>query len=443
MARVITIPNGFYPRPYQLDTMKAFFLDKTRNFIDIEHRRAGKDEKWLNIMIAASQMRVGTYLHTFPVYKTAVAAIWEGIDDYGRPFLDRFPKHLIDKVNHSKTYIKFKNGSIYRLGGADKYDSWMGTNPVFVLFSEYAIQDPQAANFFAPILLNNGGWQAYIYTPRGRNHGYHLYQRNKDNPDWFCQHLTVNDTFRNNGLPVIDAQKIESERRRGISEEIIQQEYFCSFDAAIEGAYFAKSLRRARDEGRICDFQINTDWPVSTYWDLGQHDKTCIWFIQKQGAREEYAAIGYYENFNQPVNHYINKVYEFRDRHGLTFYRHYAPHDVRKTESDNLRIIERYLRGGLRMEVVKRIKSKQDGIEAARSIIHRCRFHETNCERGLAALNSYHGVRDDKKGIFGAPVHDWASDGSDAFMQFAQTHQQLSTSNGRIIYNAVNSSPIL
>lgn len=442
MARIIRLPYKFNPRPYQIDTIKAIMVDGYRNFIDIEHRRAGKDFKWINIIIALSQRRVGTYLHTFPKYTTARTAIWDGIDDNGQRFLDLFPKKLIADVNQTKTSIKFKNGSIYRLGGADKYDSWMGTNPIFVLYSEYAIQDPRASDFFAPILVNNNGIQAYIYTPRGKNHGYTLYDKNKNNPNWYTQYLTVNDTKNFDGSAVISADKIQLERERGVPEEIIQQEYYCSFDSSLVGAYFAKEMSMAREQGRIGNILISPDWPVSTYWDLGQNDKTCIWFIQKHPKRDEFYVIDYYENYNQPRSHYINVVYDKRNKWGYNYLKHYAPHDVKKRETSNIQIIEKYRRDGLPMEPVRCIRNKRDAIDMAKAVIHKCYFHETNCERGLAALNSYHAKYDSNKDIYLGPEHDWASDGADAFMQFAQTNQEQVTHNGRIIYNAVNSGSL-
>lgn len=442
MANAIVLPHTFYPRHYQLDTMRAFFKDGIKNFIDIEHRRAGKDDKWLNIMIAASQLRVGTYVHAFPTLSQAKKAIWTGITKEGRRFIDRFPTSLVQSVNNTDLSIKFKNGSIYRLAGSDYYDSWMGTNPVFVAYSEYSLQDPMAAQYFWPILAENNGWQAFFYTPRGRNHGYKLYEKNKDNPTWFCQHLSIEETKRNNGKPVIDIKEIEQIRDSGMSEELIQQEFYCSFDAAIEGAYFAKRLRRAREDGRICVFPIDTAIPVSTYWDLGQRDKTVIWFIQKHPSKTEYFVIGYYENFNQDLNHYINHVYDFRDKHGISYKSHFGPHDSHKRESDNIRIIDKYRRAGLPMEAVPRIGHKSDGIEAARAILGKCWFHEVNCEQGLSALSSYHGKRDDKKGVYGDPVHDWSSHAADAFMQFAQTHGMMGTRDSQIIFNRVGQQSV-
>lgn len=438
MSNIVHLPYQFFPRDYQLETMKAFFVDGIKNFVDIEHRRAGKDKKWLNIMVAASQMRVGLYLHSFPNLTQAKKVIWNGIDKDGRRFLDHIPRSLIAKVNNSEMAITFKNGSIYRLAGADYYDSWMGTNPVFVAYSEYAIGDPMAAQHFAPILAENGGWQAYFYTPRGRNHGQELWENNKDNPKWFSQHLTVDQTRQYNGEPVISKQAINDLRDSGMSEELIQQEFYCSFEAAIEGAYFAEQIREARNTARILDFLIDSRLAVSTYWDLGTRDKTAIWFIQKEPHSDDFNVIGYYENFNKDAQHYVNYVRDFGTKYNLTFERHYAPHDGAKREfTTNTTIIDAFKKLGLHMKVVPRITRKEDGIEAVRGVLSKCRFHETNCKHGLSCLTSYHGKKDDKNGIYGNPVHDWASHGADAFMQFAQSYRKMHTINGQILANRI------
>lgn len=446
MARSIILPQGFTPRDYQIETMKAFFIDQKRYFIFIGHRRAGKDITWMQIMIAASQIKVGRYVHAFPKFSTARDAIWEGIDNDGIPYLDYFPKSLIRKINNTKCTVYFKNGSIYQLIGIDNFNNKMGGNLVGIVYTEYPLQNPAGADYISPILTANGGWQAYVYTPRGRNHGYYLYKRNKDNPEWFCQLLTVDDTRKNNGDYVISPKDIEEQRARGISEEIIQSEYYVSFDAAIAGAYFGTEMRKARQENRIREFKIDTTLPVKTYWDLGQRDKTVIWFTQKSRNTNEFYLIGYYEKDHESYKHYVNVVHDFRDEFGITYddrFPHNAPHDARKTESDNVRVIDKYRNYGLNMKAIPRIQHKNDGIECARTILSRCHFIESACEKGIGALNSYHNKFDINKGIWGDRVHDWASDGADAFMQFAQDNQKLLTNNGRIILNAVNSRPVI
>ena len=437
----IILPYNFKPRPYQYETFLARFKDGYRNFVDIEHRRAGKDTKWLNIMIAETQRRVGTYLYTLPTLSQAKKVIWRGINKDGLSFLDYIPPALIKSKNQSELSITFKNGSILRLGGADYYDSWMGTNPLGIVFSEYQLQDPQAAQYFKPILVENGGWQAYCYTPRGRNHGYYLWDKNRANDNWFCQLLTIDQTCDEKGDRIIKKCDIEELHKGGMSEELINQEFYCSFDAAVEGAYFANALRHLRENEKILDFSVDINFPVNTYWDIGTRDKTAIWFIQIIQKTNEYRIINYYENFNEGPQHYINYINEWKSKTGICYGTHYAPHDIMKREyTTNKSIMGTVRQLGLNFSPVPRIPHKEDGIAAVRCILPRCIFHEKNCEKGLGALLSYHARFNEKKNYYSDPEHDWSSHSADAFMQFAQQEGGVKTEKGRILFNRVNTN---
>ena len=120
--------------------------------------------------------------------------------------------------------IEFINGSTWQLIGSDRYDSLVGTNPVGVLFSEYALSDPQAWDYIRPILTENGGWAWFISTPRGKNHFWQLYEMALRNEEWHCERLTVDDT------DMITEADIQAERDSGMAESTIQQEYYCSFE---------------------------------------------------------------------------------------------------------------------------------------------------------------------------------------------------------------------
>jgi hypothetical protein len=174
--------------------------------------------------------RIGTYYHCLPTYNQGRKVIWDGRDKDGFKFTDHFPKDLRKSTNNTEMKIEMRNGSIWQIVGADNYDSVVGANPVGIVFSEWAVSDkyPDAWDYFRPMLAENGGWAVFIYTPRGRNHGFELYQMALRNPEWFCQLLTVDDTG------AITKADIESERQAGMSEDMIQQEFYCSFIASVE-----------------------------------------------------------------------------------------------------------------------------------------------------------------------------------------------------------------
>lgn len=438
----ITLPKLFTPREYQKEVMKQFFIEKKKRILCVWHRRAGKDRVWLNILIAAAMQRKGLYYYTFPTLTLARKAIWEGIGKDGTKFLDQIPKEIIKgKPNNSEMKIEFVNGSIMRMAGTDQYDKLRGTNPLGVIFSEYAEQNPMAWNsVIRPILSENGGWASFIYTPRGHNHGYDLYHKNASNDNWYTTLLTVDDTFDIDGNPVITKEAIEEERRAGMSDDLINQEYYCSFEASNAGAIFARQFDRAYNEKRIKDFPIDNSIPVYTFWDLGR-DGTSIWLIQRDG--EYWKAIYYYENVGQHINHYFEALEAIRKKYNLFYAKHILPHDaINKPIMAESNVAGYFSKMMLPYAIVRRIDHKEQAIEAGRVAFDRTIFHSVNCEQGLNSLRSYHRAFNEKLKIFSEdPVHDWASHGSDAFMQFGQALKDGLLNNEQmsgILYNRVN-----
>jgi len=169
--------------------------------------------------------RVGVYWHMLPLNTQARKVVWDAIDKQGRRVIDQvFPLPLRKSVNSTEMKIELWNGSIWQCVGSDNYNALVGSNPVGVVFSEYSLADPASWDFIRPILAENGGWALFIYTPRGKNHGYTLYNTALA-AGWFVQKLTVDDT------KAVPLGVIEEERRAGMSESMIQQEFYCSFEA--------------------------------------------------------------------------------------------------------------------------------------------------------------------------------------------------------------------
>ena len=424
---VLKLPHEYTPREYQKPIWNAFFNEGKKRLIHIWHRRAGKDKTALNIMLCASQQRVGTYYYLFPQLKQAKRNIWKGIDGEGKRFIDHIPKELIRNKNNTDMSVEMVNGSIFQLGGADRYDSLMGSNPVGIVFSEYSLQNPSAWVHLEPILMENKGWSLFQTTPRGYNHAYDLFQMAQSNDQWFSEKLTVEDTKRVNGEPVITIERIEAARQSGTSEEMIQQEYYCSFDAAVRGAYFSYQLRKAEDAGRIREFEADPTFGIYTFWDLGTRDATAIWFAQLDHGK--IYLIHYYENQGQSIQHYINYINDYASKRNFSYITHFSPHDGNKREYGTGKTILQTAQDlGLRFSLVPRISRKSDAIEMARNLIPRCVFHKEDCKRGLGALREYHAHYNEGMQVYSAePVHNWASHGADAFMTMAQSNFQNSS----------------
>jgi hypothetical protein len=278
------------------------------------------------------------------------------------------------------------------------------------VFSEYALHNPECWDLIRPILLENGGWAIFIYTPRGYNHGFDLLEQARESEEWFHQVLTVNDTHRGDGQPIVTDSDIEEERRSGMPGELIRQEFYCDFTAPLVGAYFGKELDEAMAEGRICDVPWRKELPVYTAWDLGFSDAMVIWMWQQVGDYVNF--IDYYSASNAGLEHYAkvleNKPYIFKT--------HYAPHDIKVRELGSGKSrLEMAHKLGIKFRVAPRL-SLEDGINAAKMFIARCRFDKERCEDGLKALRHYTRSYDRKNRIWSArPQHDWASHPADAF----------------------------
>ena len=437
----IVLPRNFKAYPYQAEVFKAFFVEKKRRFINIWHRRAGKDKTWFNIAIAATQQKVGMYLYTLPTLRQARKVIWDGIDKDGFPFLSHIPPSIIKgKPNKVDMKIKFKNGSILQLGGSDNYNSLVGTNPLGIIHSEFSLQNPLAWEYLRPILTQNKGWAAFICTPRGSNHAYKVYEKAKENKKWYRNLLTVEDTFDKNGNRIITDEMIEEARNNGMSDQMIQQEFYCSFTSALEGAYFAVQMSRMEEQDRIKDFIIRTDSLVYSFWDLGIGDKTAIWLMQYIDNTPH--MIMYYENHGFGLPHYINFLHDIRNKYGFIYGEHYLPHDGINRDMQTGKTRINFLRQlGLNpTRLVKKCNRKIDAIEAARYSLDSVIIHKINCKQGIACLREYHSKFNNLIGEYGDKVvHNWASHGADAFMTYAQSNVKKNRNfNEQTFYNAFN-----
>lgn len=383
--------------------------------IAIWHRRAGKDKTLVNLNAKKMLERVGSYYYFFPTYAQGKKILWDGRDKEGFRFIDHFPKKLIEgKPNDTELKIKYKNGSLFQIIGTDNIDSIVGTNPVGCTFSEYALQDPRVWEFLRPILAENGGWAVFNYTPRGKNHGYDLYEMAIKNPKWFVSRLTVDDTH------AISQMVIEEERTSGMTEEMIQQEYYCSFTAAIMGAYYAREYDEAEKAGRFTKVPHDPALLTHTVWDLGIRDSMAIGFYQGVGL--ERRKIDYLELTGKGLPEAIKIVKEKPYIYG----KHFAPHDIKVRELGTGKTrweIAREL--GIEFQLIPNI-SVADGIDAGRRFFKKLWTDAENCKDWLRSIPQYTKEYDEDKKIFkDKPRHDWTSHGADEHRYAALVEDQM------------------
>lgn len=447
--------HGWRPRDYQRPAWAALEAGCKRLAL-AWHRRAGKDDVCLHWAAKAAMQRVGGYWHMLPMANQARKAIWDAVNPAtGRRRIDdAFPKELRETTREQDMFIRFKNGSTWQVVGSDNYNALVGSPPVGVVFSEYALSDPSSWAFLRPIMAENNGWALFISTPRGRNHFAKLVQYALEDEHWFGQVLSVDQTH------AISADTVARERRelaaeRGDSEAdaIIAQEYRCDFDAAVPGAYYGHSMSRAQTEGRIGVFHWNPSLPVGTAWDLGHNDSTVIWMYQQPpGGRVR--LIDVLEGHGNGVDWYARKL---REKDYL-YVDHIWPHDgghgnIRDIGGNTLSANAKQM--GIRpLRILDRDPTVGQGINAVRQLFPLLEFNtepvpfvgeslpeaKARMERALNALRLYRREWSEKLQRFGDnPLHDWTSNTADALRYLARGRRAFPEQRDRNEANAARS----
>lgn len=388
--------SKFRPRGYQMPLIEAFEKNKDKKrFVIVWPRRAGKDITVLNLFIRAALKKVGVYYYIFPEYAHAKRAIWDSITNDGRRFLDFIPKELVVSSNSQEMKIWLTNGSLIQFAGSNKFDALRGTNPQGIVFSEYGWHDPKAYEVFSPVLRANHGFAVFVSTPNGHNHFYNLFKYAQDAGDdsWFYQFMTIDDTQH------MTQEDIDQERREGIlSEDMIQQEYYCSFDRGVEGSYYSKYLQQMRLAERICEVPYDPGLPVVTAWDIGVGDYTSIIFAQYD--RNTIKIIDHYQNHRQGLEHYVQVL---RSKPYI-YSKHIAPHDMNNMEfATGQTRIEKARELGIDFIFAPGRKEKiglQDGIERVRTMLPRTYIDTKNCDWVIKTLDNYHMQYDNKHKVY-------------------------------------------
>lgn len=393
------------------------------------HRRAGKDDLCLHWAAVSLVQRVGTYWHMLPEAAQARKAIWDAVNPHtGRRRIDEaFPLALRETTRENEMLIKFKNGSTWQVVGSDNFNSLIGSPPVGIVFSEWALSQPSSWAYLRPILAENGGWSLFITTPRGRNHAHSMMLGAKNDPSWFVQMLTAEETG------VFSAQQLAHEREEysrdfgeDAGENLFLQEYYVSFDAAILGAYWGKEIAKAERDGRVGDVPYEPRLPVHTAWDLGIGDSTAIWLFQVH--LNQIRVIDSYEASGQGLPHYAewlrNRPYAYSVKNAQGF--DWVPHDARVRELGTGRTrVETLIELGRNPRVVPDHKL-MDGINAVRQSLPNMWFDETRCRDAVEKLRQYRCEYDPVTRAFrDTPKHDFTSHYADAARYMAMAWREV------------------
>lgn len=433
MSKIVV--GGMRFRDYQKGVVSHFDKGGTRASL-VWHRRSGKDRTMLNVVCRMAHKRVGLYWHCLPTHKQAKKVVWNNITKDGKRLIDvTFPEALRKSTNETDLQITLKNGSIVQLVGADNFDSLIGANPVGIVYSEFAVTHPRAWDLMRPILVENEGWAAFITTPRGYNHAFKLHEAMRGMPEHYTSLLTVDDTGG-----IVTKAMIEEERRLGMPEELIRQEFYCDWSAANVGAILGRYIEQADKDGRI-DMDVRYDrtaGPVDLAFDIGFRDATAVWCVQPY--TDSFAMIDYYEDTGADADDWIDRIATLPYKLGTVW----LPHDARaKTFATKHSVVSQFISakqsGRLDCEAIKVVPNAKiaDRINAARHILPVCRFDAAACAQGLAALRQWSFKYDEERRCYGSePDHDWSSHGADAFSYAAMVLSERAKpkAKGPVVY---------
>lgn len=375
-------------------------------------------------------------------------AIWEAVNPHtGKKRIDEaFPKELRETTREAEMFIKFKCGSTWQALGSDNYEGSIGSTPAGIVYSEWAQANPAARGFLRPILAENKGWQLFITTPRGKNHAHRTYKAAKKTPGAFAQLLTAEQTG------VYSVEQLEAEKAEYLStygqdmgEALYNQEYLCSFDAAILGAIWGAELASLERNGRFSQFEHDPKYPVHVAMDIGRTDATAIWWYQV--IANEVRIIDYLADNFKDVDFYASQMLGRRviidivdsnivvknqddwptdwpkaeHRQKYRYERISIPHDAKAKTLATKKSVEEQFRAvfGWGKVNVLPLLSREDGIKYVRQMLRKTWIAE-RCEEGWEALKAYQYEWDERLQKFkDTPLHNWASNPADGLRYVA------------------------
>jgi phage terminase large subunit len=407
----VSIP--YQPRPLQREVGK---LARSHRFgVIVCHRRFGKTVLGVNLnqqsaLICPLQRPRAAYIG--PTYTQAKGNAWDYMQYYAQPIPGV-------RVHQSELRIDYPNGGQSRIFGADNPDSLRGFYFDRVVLDEFGLHPPKTfSEVIGPTLVDRGGSALILGTPAGKNQFYDMAQTARaavaaGDPNWFYAEYKASDT----GL--LDEAYLAQARGMMTTDEY-DQEFECSFEASVKGAFYATEMEAARVEQRITAVPYDAALPVDTDWDLGMDDQMAIWFSQSLRSGEV-RLIDYYANSGEGFPHYVKLLREKPYVYG----KHYPPHDIAVRElgtGKSRKDVAASL--GLVFQDPDQPLEIADGIDAVRRLLPRCWFDAVKCKDGIEALKHYRKDYNTRLNEFkAAPVHDWASHGADAFRGLAVRHK--------------------
>jgi len=403
------MPNIVIPyKPRALQKILHEQIDKHRFSVCVIHRRGGKTVCAINHLLRSALQNPlpnPRYVFISPFRLQGKATAW----DYIKQFAAKIPG---TKFNESELRCDLPNGARITILGADNDQAIRGISLDGCVMDEFQNIKPTIfPEIIRPALADRArvgdpkrGFCIFIGTPKGQNQFYQMYQRAIKNPTWYACSYKASETG------ILADEELQA-AKEVMSNDLYNQEFEVSFNAAINGSYYGAIIEDLAKEKRMVSNLYDEDLDVETWFDLGMNDQTAIWFVQKY--KGEIRLIDYYENSGFGLDHYAdilkNKGYEYST--------HIFPHDVKVRELGNYgkTRLEALLNLGIVGEVAPKL-SIEDGIEAVRKNLINCWFDKDKCATGIEYLKAYQKKWDDKAQVFKSkPLHNFSSHAADSF----------------------------
>ena len=388
-------------KPRELQNFLHREIDKHRFSVLVLHRRAGKTVLTINHMIKAcltNKLTNPRYIFLSPYRIQGKATAW----DYLKTFAGKIPG---TKFNESELRCDFITGGRITIVGAENEQALRGLSLDGVVCDEYQNVKPTLfPEVVRPALADRKGWCIFIGTPKGRNNFYEIHKTAKIKKDWYTCVFKASET------KILDQEELDA-AKEVMSQDLYEQEFECSFQAAITGSYYGSIIEQLEKEKKISEIPYDDNLDTEVWWDLGMNDSTFIWFVQRY--KGEIRLIDYYENSGQGLDHYAQII---RNR-GYEVTKHILPHDVKVRELGNYgkTRLESLSELGIIGEIAPKL-SIEDGIEAVRQSLPNCWFDKNKCQKAIEYLKAYQKKWDEHNQCFrNKPLHSYASHCADAF----------------------------
>ena len=390
--------------PYKPRRLQKFLhnqIPKNRFNVIIAHRRSGKTVLCINHLIRAALTNPQPnprYAFIAPTFKQGKSTAWDYIKNYCRniPYI---------KFNESELRCDFPNGSRVTILGAENDQALRGIFLDGCVFDETQNISPVLfPEIIRPALADRKGWCIFIGTPKGQNYFYKLHKQALEEEDWWTA------TYKASETKVLDDKELAA-AKRVMSKDLYEQEFQCSFQAAITGSYYGKIIEELEQNKRITEVPYDDNLKTDTWWDLGLKDSTAIWFVQR--LQSQLRVIDYYENSGEGLDFYADVL----DSKPYKYDRHIAPHDIKVRElgAYGKSRLETALELGISFDIAPKL-SIEDGIEMVRKTLPQCYFDKNKTYQGTEALKAYQKKWDERNQCFkNRPTHKFASHPADAF----------------------------